>query len=267
MASSTTFYASDGDGYEVQMGRWSQRLAPLFIDFSGVGAGRILDVGCGTGSLTFALTQSPQIDHVQGVDYHAVYIDHAKRNRRDPRISFKIADACALPFADASFDHAVSSLALQFVPDAGLAVREMRRVTRPRGTVAATTWDTRGGLVMWRMFFDTAAVLDPRAGECRAKASARPMSQAAGLEKAWRNAGLLDVVHTSLTIRMDFASFADFWEPFDGRDGPYAEYLSTLKPEEKARFRSLLRAAYVDGEPDGARSYAATAWAIKGRVP
>jgi ubiquinone/menaquinone biosynthesis C-methylase UbiE len=266
MASSTTFYASDGNGYEAQMGRWSRRLAPLFIDFAGVRRGRVLDVGCGTGSLTFALAQCPEIERVHGVDYHGVYIDHAKRHRH-PRVNFAVGDACALHFADASFDHAVSSLALQFVTDPDQAVREMRRVTKPGGTVAAMTWDTRGGLVIWRMFFDTAAVLDPRAGERRAKASARLMSQAAGLEKAWRQAGLLDVVHTSLTIRMDFASFADFWEPFDGRDGPYAEYVSTLTAEEKSRFRSLLRAAYVDGETDGPRSYAATAWAIKGRVP
>ena len=51
-------------------------------------------------------------------------------------------------------------LVLQFIPQADLAVREMRRVTRPGGTVAAATWDTRGGLVSYRMIFDTAAMLD-----------------------------------------------------------------------------------------------------------
>ena len=78
----------------------------------------------------------------------------------DARLDFQVGDACALPFPDASFDHAVSMLALQFVPQADLAVREMRRVTRPGGTVAAATWDTRGGLVALRMIFDAAAMLD-----------------------------------------------------------------------------------------------------------
>ena len=52
-------------------------------------------------------------------------------------------------------------LVLQFVPQADLAVREMRRVTRPGGTVAAATWDTRGGFVALRMIYDAAAMLDP----------------------------------------------------------------------------------------------------------
>ena len=55
--------------------------------------------------------------------------------------------------------------------------------------------------------------------------------------------------------------------PMEGKDGPYADYVSTLAPEAKAFFRDKLRQAYVDGEADGARSYAATAWVVKGKVP
>ena len=267
MPSSTTFYASDGDGYEAQMGRWSRRLAPLFIEFAGVAAGRVLDVGCGTGSLTIALVKDPRIDAVQGIDFSSAYVEHASQRCPNPRVGFQVGDACALPFADASFDHALSSLALQFVPDADRAVREMRRVTRSGGIVAASTWDTRGGLIIWRMFFDTAAVIDPDANKRRAIACARPMSQATGLKQAWQDAGLLDVVQDSLTIRMDFASFVDFWAPFEGRDGPYAEYLGTLSTEAKSKFRGLLQAAYLDGASDGPRSYAATAWAVRGKAP
>jgi SAM-dependent methyltransferase len=267
MSSSTAFYATDGDGYEAQMGRWSQRLAPLLIDFAGVDAGRVLDVGCGTGRLAFALARRPHIDGVQGIDCSAPYIEHARRHRHNAEVDFQVGDARALPFADASFDHALSSLALQFVPDADRAVREMRRVTRPGGVVAASTWDTRGGLIIWRIFFDTAAVLDPSANERRAKACARPMSNADGLVQAWVNAGLVDVTLGTLTIRMDFVSFVDFWAPFDGKDGPYAEYVGTLSATMKEELRHLLEAAYVDGDPDGPRSFAATAWAVKGTVP
>ena len=70
-----------------------------------------------------------------------------------------------------------------------------------------------------------------------------------------------------LTIRMDFASFADFWAPAEGRDGPVAEYVGTLDPELRATLREKVRQAYLDGEDDGTRSYAAIAWAIRGRVP
>src|SRR5258708_28798748 len=178
MAISSTFVSSDGDGYEFQMGRWSRRLAPLFIDFSGIGgADRVLDVGCGTGSLSLCLARNPEIVSVRGLDFSPAYIDHAKRQNRDARLDFQVGDACALPFPDASFDHALSMLVLQFIPYADLAVREMRRVTRPGGTIAAATWDARGGLVSHRMIFDAAAMLDQNGNERRAMAYTRPMSR------------------------------------------------------------------------------------------
>jgi len=268
MLPSSTFLSTDGDGYEAQMGRWSRRLAPLLIDFAGVsGAKKILDVGCGTGSLTFEIAGRLGGGAITGIDFSPVYVEHASRRNQHQHVTFEVGDACALRFADASFDHVLSSLVLQFIPDADRVVREMRRVTRPGGTITAATWDTRGGVVVQRMFFDTAAVLDPDASARRAMACARPMSRADGLRKAWADAGLVDVVQDSLTIRMEYESFADFWSSIDGNDGPYADYLRTLAAEAKLRLRRLVEAAYHDGEQDGPRSYAATAWAVKGQVP
>jgi SAM-dependent methyltransferase len=268
MAVSSTFQASDGEGYELQMGRWSRRLAPKFIAFAGIRhAERVLDVGCGTGSLTYALALNTGIRNLHGIDFSEPYIEHARRNNHDGRIRFQVGDACALPFEDRQFDHTLSMLVLQFIPDAEKAISEMRRVTRPGGTVAAATWDSRGGFVWFRMFWDTAAMLDPEANARRAKACARPTTHPGGLERAWQAAGLTEVVQDMLTIRMDFASFADFWAPLEGNDGPYAEYVRTLTPEKKAVFRDKLRLAYIDGEADGPRSYAATSWVVKGQVP
>ena len=268
MAVSSTFVAADGDGYELQMGRWSRRLAPLFLNFAGiVRAERVLDVGCGTGNLSFCLAQNPEIGSVRGLDYSSVYVDYAQRKNRDPRVAFQVGDACALPFPDASFDHTLSMLVLQFIPQADLAVREMCRVTRPGGTVAAATWDTRGGLVYYRMFFDTVAMLDQNAQARRARAYTRPMTRPGELARAWSEAGLRDVVQDTLTIRMEFQSFADFWAPCEGKDGPIADYVNTLGDDDKVRVREAVMQAYLDGDPDGPRSYAATAWTVKGTVP
>ncbi len=268
MAVSSTFVSSDGDGYELQMGRWSRRLAPLFVDFAGItGAERVLDVGCGTGNLSFGLARNPAVGSVRGIDFSPAYVEHANRRKRDARVAFEVGDACALPFPDASFDHSLSMLVLQFIPQADLAVREMRRVTRPGGTVAAATWDTRGGLISSRMIFDTAAVLDQGGNARRAGMCTRPMSRPGDLARAWRDAGLTDVVQDMLTIRMDFASFADFWAPAEGKDGPVAEYVGTLDVETKAKLRNMVELAYLDGEANGPRSYAATAWVVKGRAP
>jgi len=265
--SSSTFNASDGDGYELQMGRWSRRLAPPFIAFAGVHAGeKVLDVGSGTGVLSHALATSPAIGTIHGVDFAPIYVAHATRNSPDPRVRFQVGDACALEFADATFDHALSMLVLQFVPRFDVAIREMRRVTRPGGTVAAAVWDTRGGFVAYRMFFDTAAMTDPAAEERRRRVYTRPLSRPGELAAAWQQAGLQDVTSGMATIRMDFSCFANYWAPNEGRDGPIADYVATLSPDMKARVRAAVERAYLDGEPDGPRSYAATAWTVKGTV-
>jgi SAM-dependent methyltransferase len=160
----------------------------------------------------------------------------------------------------------LSLLVLHFIPQPATAIAEMKRVAKPGATIAAAVWDGRGGFVATRMFFDTAAALDPEANARRAKHFTRPLTRPGELGAAWRAAGLREVAETTLHIRMEFASFADYWEPFDGRDGPHAEYVATLDAAKRERLKTAVRAAYLDGEEDGPRSYAATAWAVKGVV-
>jgi SAM-dependent methyltransferase len=268
MTTSSTFVAADGDGYEVLMGRWSRRLAEPFLDFAGSAPDEtILDVGCGTGCLADALKRRGEFRRLVGVDFSPAYVAHAAARNTDPRVTFEVGDACALGQPDRSFDRILSLLVLQFVPRTEQAVAEMRRVARPGATVAAAVWDARGGLVANRMFFDTAAALDPKAAERRARNCTRPMSRPGELGRAWRAAGFTAVAETTVAIRMEFASFADYWAPYDGRDGPIADYVRTLGEVERARLREAVRLAYLDGEDDGPRSYAATAWAVKGVVP
>ena len=265
---SSSFVAAEGDGYERLMGRWSRLLALPFLDFVGTAEGdRVLDVGCGTGHLAFAVARRTGAGEVRGVDIAAPYVEHARRHNQDARIVFDVADACALPFASQSFDRVLSLLVLHFVPEAAKAVAEMRRVAKPGSTVGAAVWDARGGYVANRLFFDTAAVLDAEAKARRARNYTRPMTRPGELARAWRDAGFKNVDETTLAIRMEFASFADYWAPFEGKDGPGAEYVATLGDDARARLREAVEAAYLDGEADGARSYAALAWAVKGTAP
>lgn len=262
---SSTFIAADGDGYELLMGRWSKRLALPFLDFTATSPNeRVLDVGCGTGHLSFALAARSQPSEVIGIDLSPIYIAHAAAHNQDPKLTFRTGDACALDFPDHSFDRVLSLLVLHFVPSPEKAIAEMKRVAKPGSTVAAAVWDVRGGFIANRMFFDTAAALDPKANERRAKNYTRPMTRPGELAAAWRAAGLQDVVETSLAIRMEFESFADYWAPYEGKDGPGAEYVATLGEPQRTALRDAVKAAYLDGEADGGRSYAALAWAVKG---
>jgi hypothetical protein len=158
-------------------------------------------------------------------------------------------------------------LMLHFVPAAPAAVAEMRRVARPGAVVAAAVWDARGGVVAHRIFLDTAAALDPQADALRARNCTRPMTRPGELAAAWQEAGLQDIGETTLTIRMDYADFEDFWGPYLGRQGPAADYVAGLDPAAVSRLWEHVRRAYLDGEPDGPRSYAATAWAVRGIAP
>jgi ubiquinone/menaquinone biosynthesis C-methylase UbiE len=107
----SSFNVHDAAGYEQLMGRWSKKLAPLFIDFAGLANGeKVLDVGCGTGSLTFALTKFADLGEISAIDYSPVFVEAANRRNTDPRIKIQQADACALPFEDGTFDRALGLL-------------------------------------------------------------------------------------------------------------------------------------------------------------
>ena len=262
----TNYRASDGAAYQRFLGRWTETLGWRLADFARLPPqGAVLDVGCGTGSLAFALAEYRR--PVAAVDIALPYLAFARARPGGERVRFALADAGNLPFADAGFAAALSQLALNFVPDPGAAVREMRRVVRPGGVVAGAVWDFRGGLVYQRLFWDTAAVLDPAAGAVRDRLFSHPLALPEGLTGLWLAARLSAIEHGSLTIRMDYADFADYWEPLNLGQGPVGAYVERLPPARRRDIEAAVRAAYLSGMPDGRRSLTATAWAVRGVVP
>jgi ubiquinone/menaquinone biosynthesis C-methylase UbiE len=258
------YTATDPKAYEHLMGRWSRRLATLFLDHVGLKAGEAtLDVGCGTGSLTAALAERSEPLSITGIDIAFPFVRFAAH--RGNFVSFIVGDACALPFASASFDHTLSLLVLNFVSDPPQALAEMRRVTKPGGRVGVAVWDFGGGLVYQRIFWDTAAALDPAAVRGRAKQYSAPLLAQGALEAALSETGFADVCGSSMTIRMDYVDFADYWEPIAAATGPVGDYVRSTKPALLAEIRSKIREAYLSGRPDGPRSMAATAWVATGR--
>ncbi|TPK09443.1 class I SAM-dependent methyltransferase [Mesorhizobium sp. B2-5-9] len=264
----SSFTVHDASGYEQLMGRWSRKLAPSFIGFAGLAPGeKILDVGCGTGSLTFELAKSAELAAIAAIDFSPVFVEAAKRRNTDPRIEIQQADATALPFADNAFDRALALLVLHFVPEAGKAVAEMRRVTRPGGVVAAVVWDHLGGMAGMRMMIDTVAALSESGRQLRGRYCFQPMMQPGEMKRTFIEQGLADVTETELMIRMDYQDFADYWAPISAGEGPLGKYVTTLQTAECERTEAAVRDAYQAGRPDGPRSFASVAWACRGVAP
>ena len=265
VASAPAYRASDGAAYDRFLGRWSRRLAGPFIDFARLPPyGPVLDVGCGTGSLAAMLTVRAPERTIVGADLSPSYLEQARRNA--PNGLYTAADAGRLALRDMAFAASLAQLVLNFVPDPAVAVAEMRRVTRLGGTVAASVWDFRGGLVYQRLFWDTAACIDEGAARARDRPFATPLATADGLVRLWTEAGLTEVATEPITIRMDYESFEDYWQPLLGGRGPVGVYVTGLDDSRRALVRERVRLAYLAGGGDGVRSMAATAWAVRGIV-
>ncbi len=120
----------------------------------------LLDVGCGPGNITVDLARRVRPGHTIGIDRATEIVDAARAAAiasGDADVEFRTADVYALPFADGSFDVVHAHQVLQHLSDPVAALREMRRVCRPDGVVAARdgdyeamTWfPARGGLARW----------------------------------------------------------------------------------------------------------------------
>ena len=97
----------------------------------------ILDAGCGTGIFTRTV-----IDHgsqVVGLDLSVPMLQYACGALPAPGFTPVAADMLALPFTDNQFDKTLSVTALEFIEDAGTAIDELFRITRPKGCMVIAT--------------------------------------------------------------------------------------------------------------------------------
>ena len=255
----------DALAYEALMGRWSARLAAHFVDFCRLpGAGHVLDVGCGTGSLLAALHQAAPALRLNGIDHDLGFVAHAQARFASSSVAVEQGDACALALADGTVDATLSLLVLMALNDPMAAALEMRRVTRPDGVVAACTWKHEG-LALSQVVWEEAVRLDPAAETAMARF--RHCNQPGQLSELWRAAGLVDVVETAIEICTPFADFDDFWLPLQQGVGPGGAYLRQLAPAAKNTLRHALRARLLACGSDRAFSLRACALAVRGTVP
>jgi SAM-dependent methyltransferase len=245
------------EAYDRFMGRYSVPLAPQLADFAGVAAGqRVLDVGCGPGALTTELVGRLGPDSVAAVDPSEPFVAAARE--RHPGVDVQRASAEELPFADDEFDAAMAQLVVHFMTDPVAGLREMGRVTREHGVVAACVWDLAGGRAPLSVFWEAAHDLDPDVNDESQMAGARDGHLAELLEEA----GLHEIEATVLSNTVEHPSFEDWWEPYTLGVGPAGGYAAGLGPKQQAELRELCH----EKLPEAPFKLTFRAWAARGVI-
>ena len=250
-------FAVGADAYDRFMGRYSVPLAPELADFAAVVSGqRVLDVGCGPGALTAELVGRLGPAAVAAVDPSESFV--AAAQQRHPGVSVQRGAAEDLPFEDQAFDAALAQLVVHFMADPVVGLREMSRVTREHGVVAACVWDLAGGGGPVSLFWEVAHELDPDVEDESKLAGARE----GHLAELFDAAGLQKIEESALSVTVEHRSFEDWWEPYTLGVGPAGGYAAGLDAERRAQLRELCR----EKLPAAPFSLTSRAWAARGVV-
>jgi SAM-dependent methyltransferase len=253
-----------GDPYEQYVGRWSRRVAPRFLAWLSIPAGRRwLDVGCGTGALCTAIANHCAFFLVIGIEPSEGFLAQAKE-RLGGRALLHRGSATAIPLDPASVDATVSGLVLNFVPDGPATLAEMARVTARGGTIAAYVWDYAGQMEFMRVFWDAAVALKPDSATLD-EGIRFPLCRPDALSALFAHAGLKGIGVRSIDIPTRFADFEDYWRPFLGGQGPAPAYAMSLDETARAHLRERIRER-LPLAADGSIALTARAWAVRGTV-
>jgi SAM-dependent methyltransferase len=243
------------DAYDRFMGRYSVLLAPQFGALADVVVGqRVLDVGCGPGALTTELVRRLGSAAVTAVDPSEPFV--AAAQERHPEVNVERASAERLPFPDQAFDASLAQLVVHFMADPVTGLREMARVTRTHGVVAACVWDHAGGQGPLSLYWDAARELDPEVEDESELAGARE----GHLGELFEAAGLQEIEETHLAVNVEHPTFEDWWEPFKLGVGPAGDYAARLDPKRQAQLRERCREML----PAAPFVLTARAWAARG---
>jgi hypothetical protein len=140
--------------------------------------------------------------------------------------------------------------------DPVVAVRQMARVTRRNGVIAACVWDGATGALA--PFWDAVHVIDPDA-EDEALLSGAHRGH---LTEIFEAAGLRDVEEDAIAVDVVHPTFEEWWEPYTYGVGPAGDYVQRLDDAARTRLESVARERLGSGP----FTATATAWAARGTV-
>jgi SAM-dependent methyltransferase len=255
-------FSGPADAYDRFMGRYSAPLAEAFADFAGIESGaRVIDVGCGPGALTTVLVGRVGVENVAAIEPSESF---AAACRERTGVEVTVAPAEAIPHPDGAFDAAMSQLVVNFLGDPPGGVREMARVVRQGGTVAACVWDYADGMAMLQAFWAAAKEIEPDRAASSDEGSAMRYRREGELAGLWEEVGLTNVRSQALEVSATYESFDDLWQPLTAGIGPAGAFTTSLDAAAQERLREALRGRV--GDPPGAFELSARAWAASGTV-
>lgn len=231
---------------------------------------RVLDVGCGTGTVARAAARRVgSRGRVVGCDLRLGMVATATGGvggggGGGAPLAWAVADAAALPFADDGFDVVVCQQALQHVGDKSAAMAEMVRVTSPGGRVGVAAW---AAIAASPGFAALRAELDERIGPAAGRVAAGPFAIPDGdaLADLARGAGLLDVEVVARTHPTAFRSAAHFTGVFVSR--PFMPVWDDHDPATWAEVRAQVGARLAPYDGPGGLRFPMTSHLLFGRAP
>jgi SAM-dependent methyltransferase len=235
------------------MGRYADPLAEVFGAFAGVGGGdTVLDVGCGPGALTAYLVSLGC--EVAAIDPSPPFVQSMRETF--PNVEVLQGTAEELPYKAGVFDAALAQLVVHFMSDPVASLRQMARVTRAGGVVAACVWDGPTGALA--PFWHAVHMIDPGAEDEALLSGAHK----GHLTELFSEAGLSDVRESAIAVDVVHPSFEEWWEPYTYGVGPAGDYVKRLDVTGRARVESVARERLGAGP----FTVTATAWAARGTV-
>ncbi len=238
-------------------------LAPQFVEWLQCPDGiDWLELGCGTGSLTAAISENANPRSVVACDPAEPFLIFAKERVRDPRVRFVLADADNIPAPPSGgYMSATSMLALNFFPAPESTMQRVCAASGRGAIVSACVWDYIEGMQFLRVFWDAAIEINPAARN--ADEGARfPICTRKNLLALFNDAGLEDVTCDAIEVATVFRNFDDYWQPLTAGTGPAPAFVETLSVNERERLRRKLEERLSPS--GGSIPLKARAWAVRG---
>ena len=236
---------SEPVAYDGFMGRWSAKLAPLFLRFALHAKPRsLLDVGIGTGTLLAAAASAFPGTKLAGIDPSPDLLANARSRAELATADLRNAIAESLPFPDESFNACLCLLVLQEFPDVPAALREVKRVTRKGGVVASCHWDFAQMPVIVALR-DALAGHDPSAAA--AFPAVRPYQDEAALAAVWAEQGLRHVSTRRIEVTRRYRDFDELWRPLLTGPTPSTRTIAALPTHTRDAVRTAMQARLAAG--------------------